>query len=164
MGKKTGALIREARTNAGLTQEKLAQKLTGVTASDISKAERGEKELTKTALKEIAKATGVTQASLLNAENETVEKPAAKTGAAKTTAKKTTAKTASAKASKDKGDYELTNAEKKLIDLYRAASSDAKTDAVRILKGEKSEVEQLVSSMIGGNLNLESIAKLLKKK
>ena len=65
--KKVGVLIKEARTAAGLTQEKLAQKVDNCTASDISKAERGEKELTSTQLRQIAKATGVTQSSLLNA-------------------------------------------------------------------------------------------------
>ena len=67
MAKKVGELIKKARTDAGLTQEQLAKKVDGVTASDISKAERGEKELSQTALKQIAKATGVTQASLLDA-------------------------------------------------------------------------------------------------
>ena len=41
--KKVGDLIKEARTGAGLTQAELAKKVDGVTASDISKAERGEK-------------------------------------------------------------------------------------------------------------------------
>ena len=41
--KKIGELIKEARTNAKLTQEQLAQKVDGVSASDISKAERGER-------------------------------------------------------------------------------------------------------------------------
>ena len=45
MAKKVGELIKKARTDAGLTQEQLAKKVDGVTASDISKAERGEKEL-----------------------------------------------------------------------------------------------------------------------
>ena len=67
MSKKLGELIKKARTDAGLTQEQLAKKVDGVSASDISKAERGEKELTQAALKQIAKATGVTQASLLQA-------------------------------------------------------------------------------------------------
>ena len=83
--KKVGDLIREARTAAGLTQAGLA-KAAGVTASDISKAERGEKELTQAALKAIAKATGVTQASLLNAPKGA---SGAKTGTAKTGSGKT---------------------------------------------------------------------------
>ena len=65
--KKVGTLIREARTGAGLTQEQLARKISGVSASDISKAERGEKDLSQEQLKAIAKATGVTQKSLLEA-------------------------------------------------------------------------------------------------
>ena len=65
--KKVGDLIKEARTDAGLSQTALAGKITGLTASDISKAERGEKELTKEQLKSIAKITGVTQKSLLDA-------------------------------------------------------------------------------------------------
>ena len=67
MAKKVGTLIKEARTAAGLTQEQLAKKVAGVSASDISKAERGEKDLTQEQLKAIAKATGVTQKSLLDA-------------------------------------------------------------------------------------------------
>ena len=65
--KKVGNLIKKARTNAGLTQAALAAKIKGVSASDIGKAERGEKELTQAVLKEIAKVTGVTQKSLLDA-------------------------------------------------------------------------------------------------
>ena len=65
--KKVGTLIREARLEAGYTQEQLARKVKGLTANDISKAERGEKDLTKEQLKKIALATGVTQSSLLNA-------------------------------------------------------------------------------------------------
>ena len=42
--KKVGALIKEARTAAKLTQEKLA-KAAGVTANDIGKCERGEIDL-----------------------------------------------------------------------------------------------------------------------
>ena len=68
MANKVGPLIKEARTGAGLTQEQLAKKLGGgITAADISKAERGLTELSQTQLRQIAKITGVTQASLLNA-------------------------------------------------------------------------------------------------
>ena len=42
MANKVGALIKEARTGAGLTQEQLARKIKGISADDISKAERGE--------------------------------------------------------------------------------------------------------------------------
>ena len=59
--------IRRCRKERALTQEQLAKKVSGLSATDISKAERGEKELTKDQLKAIAKATGVTQKSLLEA-------------------------------------------------------------------------------------------------
>ena len=68
MASKVGKLIKEARTNADMTQEQLARKISGLSASDISKAERGEKELTQEQLKKIAKVTGVTQKSLLDAD------------------------------------------------------------------------------------------------
>ena len=44
--KKVGTLIKEARTNADLTQEQLARKISGLSAADISMAERGKKDLT----------------------------------------------------------------------------------------------------------------------
>ena len=72
--KKLGNLIKEARTGAGLTQEQLARKISGLSASDISAAERHQKDLTQEQLKKIAKATGVTQASLLNAAKGTTAK------------------------------------------------------------------------------------------
>ena len=65
--KSLGELIKEARTSAGLTQEQLAQSVGDMTASDVSKAERGQKVPTQNQLKQIAKTTGVTQKSLLDA-------------------------------------------------------------------------------------------------
>ena len=43
--KKVGTLIKEARTDAGMTQEQLARKIAGLSASDISLAERGQRRL-----------------------------------------------------------------------------------------------------------------------
>lgn len=146
MAKKVGTLIKEARTAAGLSQEQLARKIKGLSAAELGKAERGETELTQAFLKEIAKATGVTQASLLNAaKGSTAAKKtetAKKTTAKKTeTAKKTTAKkTETAK----KTDTELTAAEKKLIEAYRAASADAKKNALKLLKGEDLEFADIM--------------------
>ncbi len=146
MAKKVGTLIKEARTAAGLTQEQLARKVADCSASDLSKAERGEKELTQTQLKAIAKATGVTQKSLLDAakgttgSKTTAAKTTAKTTAAKTTAAKTTAaKKPAAKTanSTGKSSVSVTAAEKKLLELYRAADSETKKAAVAILKGEQ---------------------------
>ncbi len=110
-GKKVGALIKEARTQAGMTQEALAKKVKGVSASDISLAERGDKELTQAVLKEIAKVTGVTQKSLLDAAKGT-------SGSAKKAASGST--------------FKLSAEEKKLIQAYREADEKQKA-AVRML-------------------------------
>ena len=135
MAKKVGTLIKQARTEAGLTQEQLARKVKGCSASDISRAERGEKELTQEQLKQIAKATGVTQKSLLEAaRGSSSKKPAAKKPSS-------TARVSSMK---------VTASEKKLVELYRAADSDTKKAAVKILKGSGGEtvLENLLEGAI----------------
>ena len=152
--KKVGALVKEARTGAKLTQEKLGQ-AAGVTAAEIGKCERGEIDLTNTQLKKIAVACGVTQSSLLNAPKNvsasaakkaaTAKKPAAaakttaaKTAAAKkttTNAKKTTAvKTTTAKtAAAKKTTTAKTAAAKKTTTAKTAAAkkTTAKTTAAK---------------------------------
>ena len=149
MANKVGPLIKEARTGAGLTQEQLARKIKGISADDISKAERGEKELTQAALKEIAKVTGVTQKSLLDAAKgsaspkkaaaakKTTEKKTTaakkttttkKTTAAKktATAKKTTAAKKTAAKSSFSSAFKVSAQEKKLINAYRNADDRVK--------------------------------------
>ena len=61
--KSIGELIKKARTDAGMTQAELARQVGGLTASDISKAERGQKDLSSALIQAIAGATGT---SLLN--------------------------------------------------------------------------------------------------
>lgn len=163
MANKVGPLIKEARTGAGMTQEQLAKKVDGVTASDISKAERGEKELTQNQLKQIAKATGVTQASLLNAAKEsTAKKPATTAKKPATTAKKpTTAAKKPAGTAKKEEEIKLTAAEKKLLELYRAANKETREAAVKVLKGEKIEDGGLLSSLLGGGNLLDGAMDLL---
>ena len=102
--KKVGQLIKKARTEAGLTQEQL---------------------------KQVAKATGVTQKSLLDAargasSSSSSPKPPA---GANTTSMKVTA------------------TEKKLVQLYRVADSQTKKEVMATLKGQT--VETLVGSLIG---------------
>ena len=146
MANKVGPLIKEARTGAGLTQEQLAKKLGGgITAADISKAERGLTELSQTQLRQIAKITGVTQASLLNAAKPSTGSAAAKKPAA-SSAKKPTA----ASSAKKEEEFKLSAAEKKLVELYRAADKSSKDNAVKLLKGEKLEVANLLGSLLGG--------------
>jgi len=154
--KKVGDLIKEARTNAGLSQAALAAQIEGVSASDIGKAERGEKELTQAALKAIAKATGVTQKSLLEAPKgaTAAAKKSASTNAKKTS---TAAKKPSTTAKKPAAEEEkLTTAEKTLLKLYRAADADTKKAAVSLLKGEKTEAADLIGSLLGGAMDMLS--------
>jgi transcriptional regulator with XRE-family HTH domain len=145
MAKKLGTLIKEARTQAGMTQEALAKKVKGVSAHDISLAERGEKELTQAALKEIARATGVTQKSLLDAVKTA--------GSTKKTSTGSTKKTSTGSTKKSSGTaFQLKAEEKKLIQAYREA--DEKTQmAVRmlLLKSEGlSSASSLAAHTAGG--------------
>ena len=157
MAKKIGTLIKEARTGAGLTQEALAKKITGVSASDISKAERGETEFSQDVLKKIAKACGVTQSSLLNAAKEPAKKttakkivPAKKTAASKDEEKKSTAKKTTAKktAAAD-STMKLTAAEKKLVQLYRDADSDTKKEVLKLLSPEEESDDNPLLDVLG---------------
>ena len=150
MANKVGPLIKDARTKAKLSQTALAEQLDGVTAADIGKAERGEKELSQSVLRQIAKLTGVTQSSLLNAAKESTYTAAAaeKKPAAASTAKKTTASSASKKTA-SKASAELTAAEKKLVELYRAADAETRKKAVAVLKGEAVDNGDLFSTLLG---------------
>ena len=95
MSRKLGDLVKKARTEKGLTQAGLAEKVDGLTASDVSKIERGEKEPVQDILKQMAKALGVTQKSLLDAatgSGKTTSSSKTGTAAKKTSsAKKTSA-------------------------------------------------------------------------
>ncbi len=143
--KKVGELIKEARTGAGMTQEQLARKVKGISAQDISKAERGELNLTQAQLKEVAKATGVTQKSLLDAvagtSSASGKKPSGSTSGKKpaSSAKKPAAATSSMK---------VTATEKRLVELYRKADSDSKKAAVAILRGKKQDTGGVLSSIL----------------
>ena len=148
--KKVGTLIREARTKAGLTQEQLAKKIKGLTASDVSKAERGEKELSQEQLKAIAKATGVTQNSLLDA---------AKGGTA--AAKPASTKPASTKPASS-GGVKLSAEEKKLVSLWRKADENARQSALKAL--EKSANGGTDAGDLLGNLLGNALGALTGKK
>ena len=167
-------MIKKARTGAGLTQEQLAKEITGLSASDISRAERGELIPTQEQLKAIAKVTGVTQKSLLDAAKESKtdnsssgtsgttggskkpadststengRKPAASTGTG--TGKKPSDSTSTgANSSKI---MEVTATERKLVELYRKASTDEKKTVMSILKGEKDTTNEMISALLDGS-------------
>ena len=126
--KKVGTLIKEARTEAGLTQEQLARKISGLSATDISEAERGLKDLTQDQLKKIAKATGVTQSSLLNAPKNT--------------------KSSSSGSSASKSSMQVTATEKKLVELYRKADTKTRQEAMKVLKGQDSLGNEILDRYI----------------
>ena len=135
MASKTlGNLIKEARTEAGFTQEQLARKIAGLSATDISEAERGLKDLTQEQLKKIAKATGVTQASLLDAAKGT---------------KKSTSTAA-------KTSMKVTATEKRLVELYREADSETKKRALSLLRGNNVVAEELLDTLMDGVSDLFS--------
>ena len=117
--------LKEARAAAQLTQDQLAKKAkNGLTANDISKAERDLYVPTDAQLKAIAKATGVTQKSLLDAKGP-AKKPAA--SAAKKPAASTAAKKPAASTAKTAGtSMKVTATEKKLVEAYRKASAENK--------------------------------------
>ena len=130
--KKVGTLIKEARTNADLTQEQLARKIAGLSANDISEAERGLKDLTQEQLKQIAKITGVTQASLINAAKGSSAKKTSSTGSS----------------SSSKTSYMVTAEEKKLIQLYRKADTATKSGVMNLLKVKESATEMILEGLM----------------
>ena len=175
-----GPLIKEARTKAKLTQEQLASKIDGLTASDVGKAERGEKMLTQDILKQIAKTTGVTQKSLLDAARESggaaqaagisAASSAGKTSgkisssgktsqSGKTTTGKTSqaGKTSSTGKTTGKASMELTSTERKLVELYRAADSDKKKVVMSLLKGETQTTNEILTSLLDGSKKPDEI-------
>ena len=126
--KKVGTLIKEARTEAGLTQEQLVRRISGLSAGDISLAERHQKNLTQDQLKQIAKITGVTQASLLEAaRGSTAKKPAG-----------------------SKSSMQVTATERRLVELYRAADTETRKDALKVLRGQDSLAEDILESLLDG--------------
>ena len=166
MGEKVGKLIREARTGADLTQEKLAKKVGGgLTASDVSRAERGEIDLPQATLRAIAKATGVTQASLVDAAKAESASSGKKTSTGKTTSAKTTAKKITTKSTAKKAktpdsagvSMRVTATEKRLVEAYRLADGDAKKAAMKLLKGE---CPDMAAKILGGS-GADMVADLL---
>ncbi|MCR5088093.1 MAG: helix-turn-helix domain-containing protein [Oscillospiraceae bacterium] len=155
--KNVGTLIREARTGKNLSQEALADAVSGLTASELGKAERGEKELTQAQLKAIAKATGVTQKSLLEAPKGGVSSAASASKKTTSASTKKTSSTASKKTSTStakktsSSGMTLTATEKKLVELYREASSDNKKLVMELLKDGKLDMADLLPTLLSNS-------------
>ena len=149
--KNVGTLIREGRTAAGLTQDQLAQRAGGLTAAEISKAERGEKELTQAQLKAIAKSLGVTQASLLNAPRGGVSSGS---GGKTPSSSGNSGKTASSASASNT--MKLSDAERKLIRLYRKASAEQKQAALAALEEQKPILDGVGGELLNGLMGILS--------
>ena len=124
MSAEIGMKIKEARTAAGMSQAKLAEAVEGVTASGISKAERGLKELTPEQLRAIAEATGVAPETFMAADPvEAAEEIA----------------------------VEVSEEEKELIDSFKAADAETQDAVVSVLKNEppQSPLAGVVSGVAG---------------
>lgn len=133
MADKLGTLIKEGRAEKGWTQAQLAAKVKGLSASDIGRIERGEKQPETEQIRLIAKALGVTQTSLLNAAKgkaSSGKTTSGKTASGKTGGGKTqTGKTGTGKkaaASSSGTSVKVTAAEKKLLQKYRKADDATK--------------------------------------
>ncbi len=162
MAKQTvGELIKAARTQAGLSQAALAGQIEGLSASELGKAERGEKELTQTQLKAIAKATGVTQKSLLEAAAGTASgsSSAKKTSAASSAKKPASGGKTSAAKKTESAAVELTSAEKTMLNAWRKADAETRKAALKLLRGEKDEpdalnADELLGSLLSGAMDM----------
>ena len=163
MAEKTvGTLIKEARTAAGLTQEQLARKIKGVSADDISLAERGKKDFTQAVLKEIK--TGASPKTGSSAKTSASSKTgsSAKTGAssktgsgAKTGASSKTGNSAKT-ASSSSSTLKLSAEEKRVLKAYREAEEGVQS-IVRALLGADAQSSSaskknssLLESLLGG--------------
>ena len=158
MANTVGPLIKEARSKAKFSQEALAAQIEGLSAAELSKAERGEKELSQSVLRQIAKLTGVTQSSLINAAKESSYGSAPAQKKTSAASAKKTGSTASAKktssAAAKKAEPALTSAEKKLVELYRASDAETKKKAVAVLKGEQTDAGDILSTLLGSAMDM----------
>ena len=135
MATKLGGLIKSARANAGLTQAQLAALVDGASQSDIGRFERGEAVPTTQVVKNIAKACGVTQKSLLDAMPKTsTSRPSSSTSSSSTSTGTS---------------MRLTATEKRLVELYRAANADTKKKALKVLRGEGSDMDDILAGLGG---------------
>ena len=146
--KKVGVLVKEARTAADLTQEKLAKKAgEGLTANDISKCEQQKADLTAAQLKAIAKVCGVTQTSLVNAP-----KNLSAAAAKKAAAEKKTATTAAKKAAAEK--KTATTAAKKTSSTAKK-ETEKKTSSTAKKTTEKKTAEKKPTTPVNANTSMK---------
>ena len=132
-------------------QLKAIAKALGITQKSLLEAPKGGSSATTTSKTASASKTTASKTAAAR-KTTTAAKTTAASKTASTTAKKTSSsaakKTASGTATKTTSVSTLSAAEQKLIELYRAAASDDKKLATRILKGEKLEISDLLPMLM----------------
>ena len=90
-------------------------------------------------------------------------KTTAKTSAKKTAAKKPAAKkpATGAKKTTSASRIQVSATEKKLVELYRKADSDTKKAALALLKGEKSQTSNILTSILEDSGLLNNLSDII---
>ena len=133
-------------------QLKAIAKALGITQKSLLEAPKGGSPAPTASRTASASKTTAASKTAAARKTTTAAKTTAASKTASTTGKKTSSsaakKTASGTAAKTTGVSSLSAAEQKLIELYRAAASDDKKLATRILKGEKLEISDLLPMLM----------------
>lgn len=161
MEKQVGVSIKQARLAAGMTQKQLAEAVEGLSARDVSEAERGLKELAAEKLAALAEALGADPTSLLGndageAQEESGEAPVAQgePGEAQESASDTQEEPAEASEAKGGATAFLAGHED-VLKLFNSAVPAVKEAALSVLKGgtdDKKDGLGAVLPAIGGVL------------
>ena len=151
MSKKLGTLVKKARTENGFTQAELADMVDGLSASDIGKIERGEKEPETAVIKEMAKALGVTQVSLVSAA----------TGSGKSSAKQTSKSSSSGSSSKQTSKSSGSGSSSKQTAKSSSAKSSSKQATKSAAKSTSSKTTSSKKTSQSGDLKLTATEKKL---
>ena len=132
-------------------QLKAIAKALGITQKSLLEAPKGGSSAL-TASKSASASKTTTSKTAADKKTTTTKKTTSASKTASTAAKKTGSaaakKSASGTATKTTSVSSLSAAEKKLIELYRAADSDDKKLATRILKGEKLGIADLIPMLM----------------
>ena len=132
-------------------QLKAIAKALGITQKSLLEAPKGGSPAT-TASKSASASKTTTSKTAADKKTTTTKKTTSASKTASTAAKKTGSaaakKSAAGTATKTTSVSSLSAAEKKLIELYRAADSDDKKLATRILKGEKLGIADLIPMLM----------------
>ena len=131
-------------------QLKAIAKALGITQKSLLEAPKGGSSATTTSKTTSASKTTASKTAAARKTTSAKSTTASKTASAtaKKTSSATSKKTASGTTGKTTSVSSLSAAEQKLIELYRAAASDDKKLATRILKGEKLEISDLLPMLM----------------